>query len=177
MHPWGRVELRRDQQHAFMEMERLLATQPVRRPICLVGDFGAGKTTIARYWLAQHFDDPESHYCSIGRPLLDGLKREGDLERLASSPEEAGILLHLELAEVLKRGLEGREALVVDAIELLMPYRVPLLSMLQGQTRGAKVAVICVPDSPDRGFTFQLPAAEHHRLMVGARDPKGSPAG
>ena len=170
MHEWGRVELRQHQQRALDRLEGLLARQAARMPICLVGDFASGKTTVGRYWLSQHFDDPCEHYCAVGRPVLDALKREGGLQRLSDHPEEARVIIQLELAELFEERFRGREALVIDAIDVLMPFRVALLGMVQAKKLPESVAVICVPHRPAVGFEFSLPPAEHHRISLDPPD-------
>ena len=151
---------------ALQELDALLATQPAMLPICIVGGYGVGKTTLVRYWLAQQFDEPEPYYCALGRPLLDALKREGDLARLAGSPDECRILLRLALQEILGREYERHDVVVIDGIDVLRPYRVLLLSNVQQHTRQGKLGIVCVPRSDEGDFRFELPAAVCHQLTI-----------
>ena len=164
MHAWGETALRPAQRRALDAIERQLAAGRVLRPICLVGDFGAGKTTLARYWLAQHFDDPEPYYCPLNRPLLDALKEEGTLEHLADIPAKARLILQIALMGILERRFRDADALVFDAIEVLMPYRISLPTLLLPYTRAGKVALVCVPESADPPFSFALRPSECERV-------------
>ena len=141
-HAWGAVDLRPHQTAALAELESLLAREAVRRPITLVGEFQAGKTTLARYWLAQHFAE------------------------YADAPAKATVALRLALDTALEtRFAEGR-AVVIDSIEILREYDIPLLTLIEPYTRAGKVAVVCVPERPRYGFSFDFPAFECYAIPV-----------
>ena len=170
MHRWGETTLRRAQQRALDAIERRLASGRATQPICLVGDFGVGKTTLARYWLAHHFEEPEPYYCPLNRPLLDALKEEGTLEHLASIPAKARLILQIALMSLLEERFRDADALVFDAIEVLMPYRISLPTLLLPYTRAGKVALVCVPESADPPFTFALRPSECERIDLTAEE-------
>jgi hypothetical protein len=167
-HPWRAIALWPGQLEALREVERLLASGASTLPICLMGDFGSGKTTLARYWLAGHFAAPEECYCSLNRPLLDALKEAGDLDDLAATPEKTALLLRMALDEIIARRFEGRDALVFDSVEVLQPYRLPLMEMFRPYTQRGKVALVCVPDSPERGFRFSVSSLACHIVRLHA---------
>ncbi|MAF10206.1 hypothetical protein CMK11_07130 [Candidatus Poribacteria bacterium] len=168
-HPWGAVDLRPHQAAALTELDSLLAREAVRRPIVLVGEFQAGKTTLARYWLAQHFAEPERHYLPVGDTLTRALMEDGPIEEYADAPAKAKVALRLALDTALEtRFAEGR-ALVIDSIEILREYDIPLLTLVEPYTRAGKVAVVCVPESPRYGFSFDFPAFECYPIPMDPR--------
>lgn len=165
-HPWSEITLTAAQQSAFGEIETLLARGTPQMPICLVGEFGSGKTTLARYWLARHFDEPESHYCPLNRLLVEELKREGDLDHLANVPQKARLILQVALSDFVDRRAAAQDTFVLDALEILEPYQVSPLPFLREAVRRGKIALICVPESEPSGFRFALRPFECHMIRV-----------
>lgn len=166
LHPWGNVELSPKQRAAFNAIESLLAGQPVYAPICLIGAFGSGKTTLARYWLAQHFDDPEARYISAGRPLLDGLKQEESLGRMSGNPAKILPLLQLTLSELLEKALADETAVVLDNLEVVQPYGVSLEKAALPYTRQGKAVLLCLSSDKKANFHMNIPRAERHCFEI-----------
>ncbi|MBM3213952.1 hypothetical protein FJZ36_03435 [Candidatus Poribacteria bacterium] len=165
-HPWGSIELTSGQRRALDQIESILASGPPNMPICIIGDFGSGKTTLARYWLASHFDDPERRVHALNRALLDALKREGDLADFAADPDKTRVFLRIALADALESAFSGADAVVLDAIELLHVYAVPLIPRVAEHARRGVVALICVPDSPNEGVRYELRPFECHVVRL-----------
>lgn len=167
-HPWGDIELRPHQASALAELESLLAREAVRAPITLVGEFGAGKTTLARYWLFRHFSEPERHYLPLGDTLTRALVADAPIEEYADAPGKAKVALRLAVDDALARSFGEGEAVVIDSIEILREYNIPLLTLVAPYSRAGKVAVVCVPESPRHGFSFDFPAFECYPIAVDA---------
>ncbi|MDA1192390.1 MAG: ATP-binding protein [Candidatus Poribacteria bacterium] len=168
MHAWGQTTLNDAQQRAFRELETLLASGAVRQPICLTGDYGSGKTTLAQHWLAQHFEEPEPHYCRMNRPLLDEMKRESDLDDLAATPQKARLIAQIAATDLIEARLADADAIVFDSIELLVTYRVPLPSLLTPHARAGKVIVVCAPDDPTWKTRLERIDSECRRIALDA---------
>ncbi len=171
-YPWAATTLRPHQTSALEEMECLLAREAVKRPIAFVGDFGAGKTTVARYWLVRHFEEPERHYLALGDTLTRALMEDAPIETYADHPGKAKVALRLALDTALEEAFAAGDAVVVDSIEVLIEYDIPLLALLESYVRAGKVAVVCVPESPRHGFSFDFPAFQCYAISVDA-DPPG----
>jgi type II secretory pathway predicted ATPase ExeA len=171
-HPWVATTLRPHQASALEEMESLLAREAVQRPLAFVGDFGAGKTTVARHWLARHFEEPERHYLALGDTLTRALMEDAPIETYADHPGKAKVALRLALDTALEEAFAAGDAVVVDSIEVLIEYNIPLLTLLEPYVRAGKVAVVCVPESPRHGFSFDFPAFQCYPISVDA-DPPG----
>ncbi len=167
-HHWGAVDLRPHQAAALSELESLLAREAVKRPIAFVGDFQSGKTTLARYWLARHFAEPERHYLALGDTLTRALMEDAPIEEYADHPDKAKVALRLALDSALEESFAEGEAVVIDSIEILREFNIPLLTVVEPYTRAGAVAVVCVPESPRHGFSFDFPAFECYSIPVDA---------
>jgi type II secretory pathway predicted ATPase ExeA len=167
-HPWAAIDPRPHQASALAELESLLAREAVKRPITFVGEFGAGKTALARYWLARHFSEPERHYVALGDALTRALMEDAPIEEYADAPGKAKVALRIALDSVLEESFAEGEAVVIDSIEILHDYNIPLLTIVEPYTRAGKVAVVCVPDSPRHGFSFDFPPFECYPIPVDA---------
>ena len=166
LHRWGEVELSPKQRAAFNAIESLLASQPVYAPICLIGAFGSGKTTLARYWLAQHFDSPEARYVSAGRPLLNGLKQEESLARMGGNPAKILPLLQLGLSELLEEALADEQAVVLDNLEVVQPYGVSLEKAALPHTRQGKAVLLCLSSDKKANFHMNISRTECHCFEI-----------
>ncbi|GIX06294.1 MAG: hypothetical protein KatS3mg115_0697 [Candidatus Poribacteria bacterium] len=166
-HPWGAITLTPAQQQALKRLEARLEESPVHQPICLVGPFGSGKTTLARYWLAQHLQEPERGYLAFNRLLLKAIQQEESLDRLAGLPAKARLLLHIAAEDLLEAHFEEVDVLALDCVELLQPYHISPVALTAPYAARGYLVLICLPDDPESGFRFELRPGEAVVIPLG----------
>jgi len=136
-----------------------------RGTVCLVGDFQSGKTTLVRYFLSQKFSDPGKYYLNVNMYLLERLRKEGDdLSVLATMKAKTRLIMEVALEETIEQHFAQQDLLVLDAIEILYPYRLNLVSLVSRHTRDGKICIICVPENDRFAFDFSWGNCEIIRL-------------
>jgi hypothetical protein len=159
------ISLTESQQQAYRSLESACDFSLRRGTICLIGDFQSGKTTLAKYFLAQKFSDPDKHYMNVNMHLLERLRKEGDdLAILTTMKAKTRLIMEVALEEAIEQHFAERDLLVLDAIEVLYPYRLNLVSLVSRHTRDGKICIICVPEKEKFIFDFSWGNCEIIRL-------------
>lgn len=159
------ISLTENQQQAYESLESACNYSLRRGTICLVGDFQSGKTTLVRYFLSQRFSDPDKYYLNVSMYLLERLRKEGDdLSALATMKAKTRLIMEVALEEAIEQHFAQRDLLVLDAIEILYPYRLNLVSLVSRHTRDGKICIICVPENDKFTFDFSWGNCEIIRL-------------
>ena len=159
------ISLTESQQKAYESLESACEYSLRRGTICLVGDFQSGKTTLVKYFLSRKFDDPDKYYLNVNLHLLDRLRREeDDLPVLGTMQAKTRIIMEVALEDEIEKHLAEHDLLVLDAIEIIYPYRLNLASVVSRHTRDGKVCIICVPESDKFVFDFSWGNCEIIRL-------------
>jgi GTPase SAR1 family protein len=149
------ISLTESQRRAYESLESACEYSLRRGTICLVGDFQSGKTTLVRYFLSQKFSDPGKYYLNVNVHLLERLRKEGDdLSALATMKAKTRLIMEVALEEAIEQHFAERDLLVLDAIEILYPYRLNLVSLVSRHTRDGKICIICVPENDKFAFDF-----------------------
>ena len=159
------ISLTESQQQAYESLESACEYSLRRGTICLVGDFQSGKTTLARYFLSQRFSDPDKYYLNVNMYLLEQLRKErDDLPVLGTMQAKTRLIMEVVLGEVIEQHFAQHHLLVLDAIEILYPYRLNLASLVSRHTRDSKIGIICVPENDKFVFDFSWGNCEIVRL-------------
>ncbi len=159
------ISLTESQQQAYQALESACEFSLRRGTICLMGDFQSGKTTLVRHFLAQKFDDPDEYYLNVNMYLLERLRKEGDdLAILTTMMAKARLIMEVALEEAIEQHFAERDLLVLDAIEMLFPYHLNLVSPVSKHTRDGKICIICVPEKEKFAFDFSWGNCEIIRL-------------
>ena len=159
------ISLTESQQQAYEALESACDYSLRRGTICLVGDFQSGKTTLVKYFLSQKFSEPDKYYLNVGIYLLERLRREGDdLSVLSTMKAKTRLIMEVALEEAIEKNFAERELLVLDAIEILYPYRLNLVSVVSRHTRDGRICIICVPENERFAFDFSWGNCEIIRL-------------
>ena len=159
------ISLTESQRQAYESLVSACEFSLRRGTICLVGDFQSGKTTLVRYFLSQKFDDPDEYYLNVNMYLLDRLRKQGeDLSVLTTMKAKTRLIMEVALEEAIEKHFAERDLLVLDAIEILYPYRLNLVSLVSRHTRDGKICVICVPEKDKFAFDFSWGNCEVIRL-------------
>jgi len=149
------ISLTEKQQQAYESLESAYDYSLRRGTICLVGDFQSGKTTLVKYFLSQKFDDPNEHYLNVNLHLIERLRKEGDdLAVMATMKARTRLVMEVALEEAIEKHFAEKDLLVLDAIEILYPYRLNLASLAGRHTRDGKICIICVPENDKFAFDF-----------------------
>ena len=149
------ISLTEKQQQAYESLESAYDYSLRRGTICLVGDFQSGKTTLVKYFLSQKFDDPNEHYLNVNLHLIERLRKEGDdLAVMATMKARTRLVMEVALEEAIENHFAEKDLLVLDAIEILYPYRLNLASLAGRHTRDGKICIICVPENDKFAFDF-----------------------
>ncbi len=120
-----------------------------------MGDFQSGKTVLVRHFLAQKFDDPDEYYLNVNMHLLERLRKEGDdLTILTTMRAKARLIMEVALEEEVEQHFAQHDLLVLDAIEMLFPYNLNLVSLVSRHTRDGKICVVCIPENGKFAFDF-----------------------
>jgi GTPase SAR1 family protein len=159
------ISLTESQQQAYESLESACEYSLRRGTICLVGDFQSGKTTLVRYFLSQKFSDPDKYCLNVNMHLLERLRKEGeDLPALATMKAKTRLIMEVALEEAIEQHFAQKDLLVLDAIEILYPYRLNLVSLVSRHTRDGKICIICVPENDKFAFDFSWGNCEIIRL-------------
>lgn len=159
------ISLTESQQQAYEALESACEYSLRRGTICLVGGFQSGKTTLVRYFLSQKFSDPDKYYLNVNMYLLERLRKEGDdLSVLATMKAKTRLIMEVALEEAIEQHFAQHDLLVLDAIEVIYPYRLNLVSLVSRHTRDGKLCIICVPESDRFAFDFSWGNCETVRL-------------
>ena len=159
------ISLTESQQQAYRALESACEFSLRRGTICLMGDFQSGKTTLVRHFLAQKFDNPDEYYLNVNMYLLERLRKEGDdLSMLTTMKAKTRLIMQVALEEVIEQHFAERDLLALDAVEILYPYRLNLVSLASRHTRDGKICIICVPEKDKFAFDFSWGNCEIVRL-------------
>jgi len=161
------INLTEKQKRAY---ELLLSTYEYslrRGTICLIGDFQSGKTTLARYFLSNKFPDYEKYYLNVNLHLLNCLKQEKtDLSIMSKIKAKTRLIMSVALQDAIEKHFTKENLLVLDAIEILYPYNLDLVSLVSRYTRDGKICIICVPENDNFIFNFSWANCDIVRLDV-----------
>jgi GTPase SAR1 family protein len=159
------ISLTESQQQAYESLESACEYSLRRGTICLVGDFQSGKTTLVKYFLSQKFDNPDEYYLNVNLHLIERLRKEGDdLAVMATMKARTRLVMEVALEEAIENHFAEKDLLVLDAIEILYPYRLNLASLAGRHTRDGKICVICIPENDKFAFDFSWGNCEIIRL-------------
>lgn len=159
------ISLTESQQQACEALEAACQYGLRRGTICLVGDFQSGKTTLIKYFLSQKFADPDKYYLNVNMYLLEQLRKEGDnLSILAAMKAKTRLMMEVTLEEAIEQHFAELDLLVLDAIEIIYPYHLNLISLVSRHTRDGKICIICVPENDKFSFEFSWGNCEIIRL-------------
>jgi len=159
------ISLTENQQKAYESLESVCDFSLRRGAICLVGDFQSGKTTLVKHFLAQKFSDPDKSYLNVNMHLLERLRKEGDdLSILTTMKARARLIMEVALEDTIEQHFSEYDLLVLDAIEMLYPYNLNLVSLVSRHTRDGKICIICVPENGKFTFDFSWGNCEIIRL-------------
>lgn len=159
------ISLTENQQKAYESLESVCDFSLRRGAICLVGDFQSGKTTLVKHFLARKFNDPDKYYLNVNMHLLEHLRKKGDdLSILTTMKARARLIMEVALEDTIERHFAERDLLVLDAIEMLYPYNLNLVSLASRHTRDGKICIICVPENGKFKFDFSWGNCEIIRL-------------
>jgi GTPase SAR1 family protein len=126
-----------------------------RGTICLIGGFQSGKTTLVQYFLSNKFPDYEKYYLNVNLHLLNCLKQEKtDLSIMSKIKAKTRLIMSVALQDVIEKHFAKENFIVLDAIEILYPYNLDLVSLVSRYTRDGKICIICVPENDDFVFNF-----------------------
>ena len=159
------ISLTESQQQAYKALELACDFSLRRGTICLMGDFQSGKTTLVKHFLAQKFSDPDKYYLNVNMHLLERLRKEGeDPAILTTMKAKTRLVMEVALEEAIEQCFAERDLLALDAIEILYPYRLNLVSLVSRHTRDGKICIICVPEKDKFAFDFSWGNCEIIRL-------------
>ncbi|HIE29315.1 TPA: hypothetical protein EYP66_18750 [Candidatus Poribacteria bacterium] len=161
-------QLREKQKIAYEILQTRVDLGSASGTICLVGDFLSGKTALVKQFLADRFDNPEDYYLNVNLYLLEQLKREEELSNLVLTKAKARLIMQVTLEEAIQKHFETYDLLVLDAIEIIYPYNLNLITITSKHARDGKICIICVPENRERGFVcdFSWGMCEVIRLDV-----------
>jgi hypothetical protein len=126
-----------------------------RGTICLIGDFQSGKTTLVKYFLSSKFGNVDRYYLNMNLYLLNRLKEEeADLSIMAKIKAKTRLIMSMALQDVIEKHFAKEDLLILDAIEILYPYNLDLVSLVSRYTRDGKVCIISVPENSKFVFNF-----------------------
>jgi GTPase SAR1 family protein len=141
-----------------------------RGTICLIGDFQSGKTTLVKYFLSTKFGNIDSYYLNVNLYLLKRLKEEEtDLSIMAKIKAKTRLIMSMALQDAIEKHFAKKDLLVLDAIEILYPYNLDLVSLVSRYTRDGKVCIICVPENDKFVFNFSWGNCDIVRLESKSR--------
>jgi len=136
-----------------------------RGTVCLIGDFQSGKTTLVKHFLSSKFGNVDKHYLNVNLYLLERLRQENsDLSIMTKIKAKTRLIMSVALQEAIEKHFAKDNLLVLDAIEMLYPYNLDLISLVSRYTRDGKVCIICVPENDKFVFNFSLGNCDIVRL-------------
>jgi GTPase SAR1 family protein len=150
------VQLRETTKSAYEILQEKIDLDTSNGTICLVGDFLSGKTTLVKQFLEDRFENPEDYYLNVNLYLLKQLKKEEELSNLVLTKAKARLIMQVTLEEAIRKHFEEYDLLVLDAIEIIYPYNLNLITITNKYARSGKICIICVPENKERGFIFDF---------------------
>jgi len=147
---------------AYSALQERLDKGALKGTICLIGDFLSGKTNLIKRFLADRFrgDYPETPfppcYLNLNLYLLEQLKKRGSFSTHALTKAKTRSMMQAILEEAIGKHFEKHDILVLDAIEIIYPYNLNLVSITDKFARDGKICIICVPEDKPRGFVFDF---------------------
>lgn len=164
------INLTENQKKAY---EKLLSTYEYslrRGTICLIGDFQSGKTTLVRYFLSNKFQNYEKYYLNVNLYLLDRLKQEKtDFSIMSKIKAKTRLIMSVALQDAIEKHFTKENLLVLDAIEIIYPYNLDLVSLVSRYARDGKICIICVPENDNFIFNFSLGNCDIVKLDTASR--------
>ncbi|MGQ9610759.1 MAG: hypothetical protein ACUVWN_15795 [bacterium] len=149
------IELNENQKKAYELLESVYDYSIRRGTICLVGNFQSGKTTLIKHFLMKKFGDINKYYISLNKYLLERLLNEGtELSVLSKIKAKTRLIMEVALNELLEKHFAQNDLLVLDAIEIIFPYNLNLISLVNRHTNDGKICIICVPENDKFAFNF-----------------------
>ena len=124
--------------------------------ICLVGDFLSGKTILVKRLLAEKFDTPADYYVNLNLYLIDELDKHSSSVAHAGAKAKIRLLMQIAIEDLLQRHFQSHNLIVLDAIEVTYPYELNLVSLANRFTCDGKQCIVCVPESPQYNYRFEL---------------------
>jgi len=149
-------QLRNTQRAAYEILQAQIDSGSSSGTICIVGDFLSGKTVLVKQFLTDRFEHPEDYYLNVNLYLLEQLKKEEELSNLVLTKAKVHLIMQVTLEEAIKKHFESYDLLVLDAIEIIYPYNLNLVTTTNKYTCDGKICIICVPENRDRGFVFDF---------------------
>lgn len=134
--------------------------------VCLVGPFLSGKTTLIQEWLRDKHGGLDPYYLNVNLYLLEHLQREGTPEELSRVKARARLVMQVYLEEAIRSRLSQESLLVLDAIEILLPYQLDLVALASKYTLGDKRCIICVPEDREHRVEFEFSWARAHTVRI-----------
>lgn len=151
----GQIELTESQKKAYELLESVYDYSIRRGTICLVGNFQSGKTTLIKHFLINKFGNIDKYYISLNKYLLERLLSEGtDLSILSKIKAKTRLIMEVALDDLLEKHFAQYNLLVLDAIEIIFPYNLNLVSLVNKHTMDGKICIICVPENDKFSFNF-----------------------
>ena len=136
-----------------------------RGTICLIGDFQSGKTTLVKHFLLSKFGNIDRYYLNVNLYLLEHLRQESsDMSIMTKIKAKTRLIMTVALQEALEKYFARENLMVLDAIEMLYPYNLDLISLVSRYTRDGKVCIICVPENDKFVFNFSFGNCDIVRL-------------
>lgn len=149
------VELTDIQEKAFELLDSVYNYSIRRGTICLVGNFQSGKTTLIKYFLLKKFGDIDKYYVSLNDYLLERLNNNGtELSVLSKIKAKTRLIMEVAIDELLEQHFSQQDLLVLDAIEIIYPYNLNLVSLVNRHATDGKICIICVPENDKFSFNF-----------------------
>lgn len=110
---------------------------------------------MVKYLLSQIFDDPDKYYLNVNLYLLEYLRNEKDDQIIMSAMKaRTRLMMEVALDKAIEKHFKERDLLVLDAIEIIYPYNLNLVSLVSRHTRDGKICIICVPQNDKFVFDF-----------------------
>jgi GTPase SAR1 family protein len=148
-------KLSENQRQAYEQLVSTCEYSLRRGTICLIGDFQSGKTTLVKYFLSSKFGNVDRYYLNVNLYLLNRLKEEEtDLSIMAKIKAKTRLIMSMALQDAIEKYFTKEDLLILDAIEILYPYNLDLVSLVSRYTRDGKVCIICVPENSKFVFNF-----------------------
>jgi len=147
-------KLSENQRQAYEQLVSTCEYSLRRGTICLIGDFQSGKTTLVKYFLSSKFGNIDRYYLNVNLYLLNRLKEEADLSIMAKIRAKTRLIMSMALQDAIEKHFTKEDLLILDAIEILYPYNLDLVSLVSRYTRDGKVCIISVPENSKFVFNF-----------------------